>query len=109
MDLISNNDALKSLIIRAENNTVSTNQKFPFIYELIDCLENNGKNFRDIIKEKCEISGDKHILFKFVMLYYTFLIHNPNLTKNEIVIKMNSVISDHDLRTSLMQLKLVKE
>jgi hypothetical protein len=106
MDLVNNNDILKSLIIRAENNIVSDKIKYPFIYELVDCLENNGKNFRDIIKEKCEVSGDKHILFKFVMLYYTFLINDPKLNKIEIINKINSVISDHDLRITLMNLKL---
>lgn len=105
MDLINNNDTLLQIINRAESAIVT--RKYPFVEEIVNCLENNEKCMRDIIKEKCEIPGDKHILFKFVMLYYTFLIENPNISKEEIISKMNAVICDSDLRMTLMKLRLV--
>jgi hypothetical protein len=104
MDLINNDNALVKLI---NNGIVNKyNKKYPFIETLIDCLENDKRSLRDIIKEKCSMQEDRHILFKFIMVYYTLLIQDPDIPTKNIIEQMNNIISDADLRLSLLKLKL---
>jgi hypothetical protein len=107
MDQILNDDTLQQIVHKAENKQLSSHNKFPFIQELVNILETSENDIRTMIKAKCDINGDKQILFKFIMLYYGILIQNPDISRDEIVKTMNNIIADSDLRLAFVKLKLV--